>query len=388
MGRFDEVYRRSLEEPEAFWAEAAAAIDWVEPWERVLDDSRAPFYRWFTRRPAEHLLQRARPPRRARPRRPARADLRLARHRRRPRPSPTASCATRVARFAGALAAQGVERGDRVIIYMPMVPEAVIAMLACARHRRGPLGRLRRLRRERAREPDRRRAAEGGRLGVVRDRAGAHRRLQAAARRGDRARRRRSPSAASSSSGRMLEAELDRRARPRLGRRGRGRRAGRLRRRRGDRSALHPLHLGHDRPAEGHRPRQRRPRGRARVDDEERLRRRARRGVLGGVGRRLGRRPLVHRLRAAAPRLHDGALRGQAGRHARRRRVLARDRRARRLARSSPRRPRSARSGSRIPEGELHRPLRPLAASARSSSPASAAIPRRCAGPSRSSACR
>src|SRR2546423_15076686 len=43
----DEVYRRSLEEPEAFWADAAAAIDWDEPWERVLDDSRAPFFRWF-----------------------------------------------------------------------------------------------------------------------------------------------------------------------------------------------------------------------------------------------------------------------------------------------------------------------------------------------------
>src|SRR2546423_14582932 len=43
----DEVYKRSLEEPEAFWADAAAAIDWDEPWERVLGDSRAPFYRWF-----------------------------------------------------------------------------------------------------------------------------------------------------------------------------------------------------------------------------------------------------------------------------------------------------------------------------------------------------
>src|ERR671933_1947311 len=44
---FDETYTRSLEEREAFWADAAAAIDWDEPWERVLDDSRAPFYRWF-----------------------------------------------------------------------------------------------------------------------------------------------------------------------------------------------------------------------------------------------------------------------------------------------------------------------------------------------------
>src|SRR5881409_3961827 len=47
MGRFDEIYRRSLDDPEGFWAEAAAGIDWLEPWERVLDDSRAPFYRWF-----------------------------------------------------------------------------------------------------------------------------------------------------------------------------------------------------------------------------------------------------------------------------------------------------------------------------------------------------
>ena len=48
MGRYDDIYRRSLEHPEEFWAEAAAAIDWDEPWTRVLDDSRAPFYRWFS----------------------------------------------------------------------------------------------------------------------------------------------------------------------------------------------------------------------------------------------------------------------------------------------------------------------------------------------------
>src|SRR5262245_4690576 len=48
MGRFDDIYRRSLDEPEGFWAEAAGAVDWVEPWERVRDDSRPPFYRWFS----------------------------------------------------------------------------------------------------------------------------------------------------------------------------------------------------------------------------------------------------------------------------------------------------------------------------------------------------
>jgi propionyl-CoA synthetase len=48
MSRFYEVYRRSLQQPEEFWSEAAHAIDWEEPWTRVLDDSRAPFYRWFS----------------------------------------------------------------------------------------------------------------------------------------------------------------------------------------------------------------------------------------------------------------------------------------------------------------------------------------------------
>src|ERR671930_413868 len=132
QGLFDDTYRRSLEEREAFWADAAAAIDWDEPWERVLDDSRAPFYRWFAggrMNTCHNALDRH--VERGRGDQPALtydspvtetvvtftyAELRDA-----------------VARFAGALAAQGVERGDRVIVYMPMVPEAVIAMLACAR---------------------------------------------------------------------------------------------------------------------------------------------------------------------------------------------------------------------------------------------------------------
>ncbi len=132
MGRFDDVYRRSLEDPESFWAEAAGALDWDEPWERVLDDSRAPFYRWFSGGRMNSCYNA------------------LDRHVDRGRAdqpaliydSPvTETVATftyrelrdAVARFAGGLAAQGVEHGDRVIVYMPMVPEAVIAMLACAR---------------------------------------------------------------------------------------------------------------------------------------------------------------------------------------------------------------------------------------------------------------
>jgi propionyl-CoA synthetase len=132
VGRFQEIYRRSLEEPEAFWADAAGAIDWVEPWERVLDDSRAPFYRWF---PGGRLntcfnaLDRHVDA--------GRGD-RFALIYDSPMTGATAAFTYRelrdlVARFAGALVSQGVGTGDRVIIYMPMVPEAVIAMLACAR---------------------------------------------------------------------------------------------------------------------------------------------------------------------------------------------------------------------------------------------------------------
>jgi propionyl-CoA synthetase len=132
MSLFDEIHRRSLEEPEAFWADAAAAIDWDEPWQRVLDDSRAPFYRWFAggrMNTCYNALDRH--VEGGRGEQPALIY-----------DSPvTATVSTftyrelrdEVARFAGALAAQGVEYGDRVIVYMPMVPEAVIAMLACAR---------------------------------------------------------------------------------------------------------------------------------------------------------------------------------------------------------------------------------------------------------------
>ncbi len=132
VSRLDEMYRRSLEEPEAFWAEAAAAIDWIEPWERVLDDSGAPFYRWFSGarlNTCHNALDRH--VERGRGDQPALVyDS--------PVTATTAVFTFRelrdaVARFAGVLAAQGVVRGDRVVVYMPMVPEAVIAMLACAR---------------------------------------------------------------------------------------------------------------------------------------------------------------------------------------------------------------------------------------------------------------
>ena len=132
MSRYDEVFRRSIDAPEAFWSEAAEAIDWITPPERVLDRSRAPFYRWF---PGGELntcwnaLDRHVEG--------GRADQVALIY-----DSPVTGTVARytyrelrdlVARFAGALTAEGVGHGDRVIIYMPMVPEAAIAMLACAR---------------------------------------------------------------------------------------------------------------------------------------------------------------------------------------------------------------------------------------------------------------
>ena len=48
MGLYKDAHRRSLNDPNGFWAEAAAGIDWIEPWDKVLDDSNPPFYRWFT----------------------------------------------------------------------------------------------------------------------------------------------------------------------------------------------------------------------------------------------------------------------------------------------------------------------------------------------------
>src|SRR6266581_4734617 len=129
---YDEVYSRWLKDPENFWAEAAEAVHWHKKWDRVLDASRPPFYRWF----AGGLLNTC--------------YNALDRHVEGGRANQSAliydspvtgtvetftyrELLDRVARFAGVLAGQGVQKGDRVIIYMPMVPETVIAMLACAR---------------------------------------------------------------------------------------------------------------------------------------------------------------------------------------------------------------------------------------------------------------
>ena len=129
---YEATYAESLREPERFWARAAEAIHWERRWERVLDDSRPPFYRWFVGGMLNTCYNAL--------------DFHVDRGRGRQTAliydSPVTGTVRaysylelrdEVARCAGALARLGVTKGDRVVIYMPMVPEAVIAMLACAR---------------------------------------------------------------------------------------------------------------------------------------------------------------------------------------------------------------------------------------------------------------
>jgi propionyl-CoA synthetase len=129
---YQEVYRRSLTDPSGFWADAAAEIHWERRWDRVLDDSNKPFYRWFIGGILNTCYNAVdRHVESGRAEQPALIY-----------DSPVTGTVKRysfrqlrdeTARFAGALVDQGIRKGDRVIIYMPMVPEAVIAMLACAR---------------------------------------------------------------------------------------------------------------------------------------------------------------------------------------------------------------------------------------------------------------
>ena len=127
-----ETYRRSIERPGEFWAEAAEAIDWERRWDRVLDTSRPPFYRWFAGAQLNTCWNAL--DRHVAAGQGERVALIW--------DSPVTEQVQRftyrqlrdeVARLAGVLADLGVGKGDRVLIYMPMVPEAAIAMLACAR---------------------------------------------------------------------------------------------------------------------------------------------------------------------------------------------------------------------------------------------------------------
>src|SRR5437667_11736506 len=129
---YDIAYARSIQDPEGFWGDAAEQVHWTRNWDRVLDTSRENFARWFPGGLTNTCYNAL--------------DLHVDRGRGEqaaliydsPLAGTTRTYTYRelrdeTARFAGALAALGVTKGDRVIIYMPMVPEAVVAMLACAR---------------------------------------------------------------------------------------------------------------------------------------------------------------------------------------------------------------------------------------------------------------
>jgi len=132
MGGYAEAYQRSLADPEGFWGAAAQGIDWYQAPGVILDASNPPFYRWFNDGVMNTCFNA------------------LDRHVAGGRGDQTAliydspvTCVTRrysyaelldeVARFAGVLTGLGVGRGDRVVIYLPMIPQAPVAMLACAR---------------------------------------------------------------------------------------------------------------------------------------------------------------------------------------------------------------------------------------------------------------
>jgi len=126
------AYRHSLDDPESFWAEAARGIDWAREWDRVLDDSAAPFYRWFAGGELNTCYNAVdRHVDAGRGDEPALIfDSAMTGTK---RALTFAELLDETARLAGALADLGVVKGDRVIIYMPMIPEAAIAMLGCAR---------------------------------------------------------------------------------------------------------------------------------------------------------------------------------------------------------------------------------------------------------------
>ena len=129
---YQTLYQHSLEQPDEFWAGCATDLVWTKPWDKVLDDTNAPYYNWFSggeintcynaldRHCEEGRAQQA----------ALIYDSPVTGH---DRTYSYEELRDEVAVFANVLQKYGVSRGDRVIVYMPMIPEAVIAMLACSR---------------------------------------------------------------------------------------------------------------------------------------------------------------------------------------------------------------------------------------------------------------
>ena len=125
------LYKKSVQDPEAFWAEAAGELHWFKKWDTVLDDSDAPFFRWFDGSRTNlsyncldrHIYA-------------GRGDKIAIHWEGEPGDSRDISYAQlhlEVCRLANALKSRGVQKGDRIAVYLPMIPELAVAVLACAR---------------------------------------------------------------------------------------------------------------------------------------------------------------------------------------------------------------------------------------------------------------
>ena len=127
-----QLLEQSIKDPEVFWGDAANLISWSKPFDKVLDDSNKPFYRWYVGgelntcyNMLDYHVENGRGDQTA-----IIYDSPVAQTKKQYSYSELTEY---TARFAGVLRNLGVEKGDRVIVYMPMIPEAIVAMLACAR---------------------------------------------------------------------------------------------------------------------------------------------------------------------------------------------------------------------------------------------------------------
>ncbi|MBU1696576.1 MAG: AMP-binding protein, partial [Proteobacteria bacterium] len=129
---YTKAYEQSINDPDCFWGKIAQDCHWYKKWDKVLDDSNKPFYRWFTGGEVNTCYNAV----------DLHVDNGMGEQDAIIYDSPVTDTIQKytylqlkdqVAKFAGILASKGVGKGDRVIIYMPMIPQAVFAMLACAR---------------------------------------------------------------------------------------------------------------------------------------------------------------------------------------------------------------------------------------------------------------
>jgi propionyl-CoA synthetase len=131
MTSYADFYRRSIDQPDAFWTEQAALIDWFKPFECVCNDDNPPFYNWFEGGQTNlcynavdrHLKDRA----------GQAALIYVSSETGTEKTYTFTELHAEIQRMAASLKSLGVQKGDRVLIYMPMIPEAAFAMLACAR---------------------------------------------------------------------------------------------------------------------------------------------------------------------------------------------------------------------------------------------------------------